>query len=62
MRGGRLVYDGVQRQNKVTNKGETDAVSVSVSNDFYVGPATVSIGARYEDIQGQLKNFCSDLN
>ena len=57
MRGGRLVYDGVQRQNKVTNKGETDAVSVFVSNDFYVGPATVSIGARYEDIQGQLKNF-----
>jgi Fe(3+) dicitrate transport protein len=57
MQSGSLVYDGIARQNKVTNKGETDAVSVFVENELQVGSATVTLGVRYEDIDGSLSNY-----
>ena len=60
MQSGSLVYDGIARQNKVTNKGETDAVSVFVANDVQVGSATVALGVRYEDIDGSLSNYLTD--
>lgn len=60
MQSGSLVYDGIARQNKVTNKGETDAVSVFVANEVQVGSATVTLGVRYEDIDGSLSNYLTD--
>ena len=60
MQGGSLVYDGIARQNKVTNKGETDAVSVFVANEMQVGSAIVTLGVRYEDIDGSLSNYLTD--
>ena len=60
MQGGRLVYDGMERQNKVTNMGETDAVSVYAANDVELGSTTVTFGVRYEDIDGRLRNFLAD--
>ena len=60
MQGGSLVYDGIERQNKVTNMGETDAVSVYAANDVELGATTVTVGVRYEDIDGRLRNFLAD--
>ena len=60
MQSGSLAYDGIARQNKVTNKGETDAVSVFVANELQVGSATVTLGVRYEDIDGSLSNYLTD--
>ncbi len=62
MQSGSLVYDGIARQNKVTNKGETDAVSVFVANDVQVGNATVTLGVRYEDIDGRLSNYLTNTS
>ena len=57
MQNGRLIFDGIARRNKITNKGETDAVSVFAANEVELGSAVVTLGVRYEDIDGSLNNF-----
>lgn len=57
MLSGNMIFDGIPRANKTTNKAETDAVSLFVANDIEIGKAVVTLGVRYEDIQGNLQNF-----
>ncbi|MEM7217434.1 MAG: TonB-dependent receptor [Pseudomonadota bacterium] len=56
---GELVFDGVQRGSKVRNHGETDAIAVFVEDQVQIGPVRLTLGGRFEDIDGRLDNFLS---
>ena len=56
MTSGRLVSDDIMRPAKVVNYAETDAVAIYLQNEIAKGDLTLSLGVRYEDIQGSVIN------
>ncbi|MDG0970769.1 MAG: TonB-dependent receptor [Porticoccaceae bacterium] len=52
-----LVSDGITRPSKVVNYAETDAIAVYLQDELSKGDLTLSLGLRYEDIQGSVDNF-----
>ena len=56
MTSGRLVSDDILRPAKVVNYAETDAVAIYLQNEIAKGDLTLSLGVRYEDIQGSVIN------
>jgi len=51
-----LVDNGVDYPSKVQNHAESQAVSLYVSNRFYINQLEIELGVRYEDIEGDLTN------
>ena len=48
-----MVSDGVQRGSKVLNHQETDAFSLHIADVITYGDLEITVGARYEDIEGE---------
>ncbi len=48
-----MVSDGVQRGSKVLNHQETDAFSFHIADVITYGDLEITVGARYEDIEGE---------
>jgi Fe(3+) dicitrate transport protein len=51
-----MVSDGIQRSPKVINKAETDAIAVHAVVRATLGSLSLDVGARHEDIDGEVKN------
>ena len=51
-----MVWDGLQRGSKVRNHQETDAYSLYISDVISFGDWAITIGGRYEDIEGERFN------
>ena len=60
MTSGNLVSDGIDRPSKVVNYAETDAIALYLQEEFSRGDLTLSLGIRYEDIQGSVDNKLTD--
>ena len=60
MTAGQLVSDGIVRPSKVVNYAETDAIAVYLQDELSKGDLTLSLGLRYEDIQGSVDNYLTD--
>ena len=60
MRSGELVSDGIARPAKVINYAETDAIALYLQDEITKGDFTLSLGVRYEDIQGSVDNRITD--
>lgn len=56
MTSGDLVSDGIARPSKVINYAETDAVAIYLQDKLTKGDLTLSLGLRYEDIEGSVDN------
>ena len=52
-----MVSDGIQRAPKVVNKAETDAIAVYAVIRATLGNVSLDVGARHEDIDGEVENF-----
>ena len=52
MSGGALVWDGLARGAKTSNRAATDAYAAFVSDEIVRGDWRVTVGVRYEDITG----------
>jgi Fe(3+) dicitrate transport protein len=52
-----MVSDGIQRAPKVVNKAETDAIAVYAIIRATLGSVSLDVGARHEDIDGEVENF-----
>ena len=61
MESGNLVSNGIDYPSKVQNHAESQAVSLYVSNRFYIKQLELELGVRYEDIEGDLTNHLLDL-
>ena len=59
MQDGTLIADGQDRTAKVLNHAETDAIAVFVQDKIERNNWQYTLGLRYEDIEGELRN---DLN
>tara|TARA_B110000027_G_scaffold109205_1_gene116568 strand:- start:1760 stop:3928 length:2169 start_codon:yes stop_codon:yes gene_type:complete len=57
---GQLVNDGIVRPAKVINYAETDAIALYLQDEITKGDFTLSLGIRYEDIQGSVDNRITD--
>lgn len=60
MTSGSLVSDGIARPSKVINYAETDAIAIYLQDKFTRGDLTLSLGLRYEDIEGSVDNKLTD--
>jgi Fe(3+) dicitrate transport protein len=60
MASGSLVTDGIARPQKVFNYAETDAVAVYLQHEITKDDLKVSLGVRYEDIEGNINNKATD--
>jgi Fe(3+) dicitrate transport protein len=56
MTDGIMTSDGKVRGSKVINHAETDAWSLFIEDEIEFGDLTVTLGGRFEDIQGELQN------
>ena len=56
MTDGKLVFDDIQLPPKTFNRGHSEALSVYLSNEFYLDRLTLNVGVRLEDIDGQVLN------
>ncbi|MFT5560993.1 MAG: Fe(3+) dicitrate transport protein [Litorivivens sp.] len=54
MTNGNLVFDGIDRGSKVVNFQSTDAISLFLNDEIDWHDFTFTIGARYENIDGEL--------
>ncbi|MFL0808084.1 MAG: TonB-dependent receptor [Oceanobacter sp.] len=57
MQNGKLVNDGIAYGSKAINEASTDAVAVFVEDAMQWQDWTVTVGARYESIEGEFKNL-----
>ena len=57
MQNGTLVNDGIAYGSKAINEASTDAVAVFVEDQIQWHNWTVTVGARYENIEGEFKNL-----
>ncbi|MDG1164834.1 MAG: TonB-dependent receptor [Porticoccaceae bacterium] len=60
MTSAQLVSDGIARPAKVINYAETDAIALYLQDEITKGDFTLSLGVRYEDIQGSVDNKQTD--
>ena len=58
---GTMIRDGKVRDPKVLNHAETDAWSMFVEDEIFFGDFTITLGARFEDIQGELQNKLTSI-
>jgi Fe(3+) dicitrate transport protein len=57
---GNLVSDGIDRASKVIKYAETNAFALYLQEELSRGDLTLSLGIRYEDIQGSVDNKLTD--
>ena len=58
---GTMTSDGKVRGSKVLNHAETDAWSLFVEDEIVFGDLTITLGGRFEDIQGELQNKLTSI-
>lgn len=56
MQSAKLAYDGIARAPQLSNKWETDAVALYISDSMSYGDWTLDLGLRYEAIEGVALN------
>jgi Fe(3+) dicitrate transport protein len=52
-----MVSDNIQRAPKVVNKAQSDAVAVYAIVRATLGSVSLDVGARHEDIEGEVQNY-----
>ena len=60
MTSGVMFQQEIARPQKVFNYAETDAIAVFLQNEFTKDDLKVSVGIRYEDIEGNIRNKLTD--
>ena len=56
----RMVPDNIPRTAKTRNKATTDAYAGYVTSKLSLGPASITLGIRHEDIEGEVLNYLDD--
>ncbi len=56
----KMVPDNIPRAAKTRNKATTDAYAGYVTSKLSVGPASITLGIRHEDIDGEVLNYLDD--
>lgn len=56
MQSGRMAFDGIARRPKLRNRADSRAVAVHVSDEIAWRDFKLTIGARFEDIDGRFEN------
>ena len=60
MTDGYMISDQISRPQKVFNYAETDAVALYLQDEISRGDMKITLGVRYEDIQGSVHNKLTD--
>lgn len=56
MQSGRMAFDGIARRPKLRNRADSRAVAVHVSDEIAWRDFTLTVGARFEDIDGRFED------
>lgn len=57
MQSGQLVFDGLSRLPKVSNRAETEALALFATEELTWGAATLTLGVRHESIKGEREDM-----
>ena len=62
MDNGAMVWDGISRGSKVVNHADSEAVAIWLADAISYADLTMTLGVRFEDIQGEVTNFKTGTN